>query len=190
MMSPRYYWKLSTRPEAIGDLMLSTMMHTPLGVKTLFDFGARHFASSRVGEYDGDTIQWHSYADITTQAAKLANALTHLGIGNGERVGTFLWNSAVHLSLYLAVPSIGGVLHTLNCRLAADQISFIINHANNKVVVVDGRLEEQFLPVLSQIPRVEHIIVVNPCGLLADDPRVIDVHELTKSSASHFDWIE
>ena len=190
MMSPRYCLKPSARSKAIGDLMLSTMMHTPLGVKTLFEFGARHFPSSRVGEYDGDAIQWHSYADITIQAAKVANALTQLGVGDGDRVGTFLWNSAIHLSLYLAVPSIGGVLHTLNCRLAADQISFIINHANNKVVVVDGRLEEQFLPVLSQIPRVEHIIVVNPCGLLANDPRVVDFHELTKSSASHFDWID
>lgn len=69
--------------------MLSTMMHTPLGVKTLFEFGARHFPSSRVGEYDGDAIQWHSYADITIQAAKVANALTHLGISDGDCIGTF-----------------------------------------------------------------------------------------------------
>ena len=101
-----------------GEMMLSTMMHTPLGVPTLFDYGRRHFASSRIGEYDGATIRWQSYAEIEQLACRLASALSAAGLQSGDRVGTFLWNSAVNLGAYLSVPSMGGVMHTLNCRLA------------------------------------------------------------------------
>ena len=94
--------------------MLSTMMNTPLGVSTLHRFGARHFATSRVGDYDGEQIHWRSYAEIDADSARLAQALTNLGIETGDRVGTFMWNSTEHLEAYLAVPSMGCVLHTLN----------------------------------------------------------------------------
>ncbi len=163
-------------------------MHTPLGVNTLFQFGARHFPTSRVADYDGETLRWSSYADITARAGQLANVLNTLGLQSGERVGTFLWNSSFNLSVYLAVPSMGGVMHTLNCRLAAEQISFIVNHANNRFVVVDGRLEEQFLPVLDHIPQVEKILVTAPQGLLAHDPRVIDIEPLLAAASIEFDW--
>lgn len=176
--------------KGIGELMLSTMMHTPLGVNTLFQFGARHFPTSRVGEYDGSAIHWHSYADITRQACQIANTLTVLGLDEGDRVATFLWNSATHLAVYLAVPSMGGVLHTLNCRLAPEQIAFIINHAADRFVVVDGRLEQQFLPVLEHIPGVEQILVVNPQGGLTDDPRVVDFDAVIKDAPAEFSWGE
>ena len=165
-------------------------MHTPLGVNTLFQFGARHFPTSRVGEYDGSAIVWLTYADICRQAGQLANGLTSLGLNNGDRVGTFLWNSAVHLSAYLAVPSMGGVLHTLNCRLAPEQIAFIINHANDRIVLVDGRLEEQFLPVLPHIPQVERIIVVGSQGGLEHDSRVINFDALIADASSDFPWCD
>ena len=144
--------------------MLSTMMHTSLGVNTLFRFGARHFANSRVADYDGEHLQWRSYKDVDSLAGRIASGLAALGVGNGDRVGTFLWNGVTHLGVYLAAPSMGAVLHTLNCRLAPDQIAYIINHANDCCVFVDGRLEAQFQPVLSQIPGVRHIIVCDPQG--------------------------
>ena len=98
-------------------------MNTPLGVKTLHRFGARHFSSSRVGDYDGQQIHWRSYADIDVSSARLANSLTRLGIVPGDRVGTFMWNSTQHLETYLAVPSLGAVLHTLTCRLSTEHIA-------------------------------------------------------------------
>jgi len=170
--------------------MLSTMMHTPLGVNTLFQFGARHFPTSRVADYDGETLHWSSYADITARAGQLANVLNSLGLQSGERVGTFLWNSSFNLSVYLAVPSMGGVMHTLNCRLAPDQIAYIANHAGDRYVLVDGRLEEQFLPVLDHIPQVEKILVTAPQGLLAHDPRVLDIEPLLAAAGTDFGWSE
>ncbi|MDG0991638.1 MAG: long-chain-fatty-acid--CoA ligase [Luminiphilus sp.] len=167
--------------------MLSTMMHTPLGVATLFKFGARHFSSSRVADYDGEDLHWWSYQQIESLAGRMANGLAALGVGSGDRVGTFLWNGVTHLGVYLAAPSMGAVMHTLNCRLAADQIAYIINHAQDRCVFVDGRLEAQFRPVLSQIPAVQHIIVANPQGGLEDN-RVISLESLLEHQPKHHDW--
>lgn len=169
--------------------MLSTMMHTSLGVHPLFKFGSRHFPTSRVADYDGEHLNWWSYQEIESLAGRLANGLTALGIGNGDRVGTFLWNGVNHLGVYLAAPSMGAVLHTLNCRLAADQVAYIINHANDRCVFVDGRLEAQFRPVLDQIPDVTHIIVCDPQGGL-DDERVVSLESLLANQVCHYDWPE
>ncbi len=172
--------------------MKSTMMNTPLGVKTLHRFGARHFSTSRVGDYDGQQIHWRSYAEIDANSARLANALTGLGIVPGDRVGTFMWNSTQHLETYLAVPSLGAVLHTLNCRLSAEHIAYIINHAADRFLMLDARLIETFLPVLPRIPDVEHVIVSgtgNDAAAL-NDPRVVSFESLLGDAEETFPWPE
>ena len=73
------------------------------------------------------------FATVGANAARLANALAGLGVGNGDRVGTFCWNSQEHLEAYLAVPAMGAVLHTLNIRLFPEQLTYVINHAEDKV---------------------------------------------------------
>jgi fatty-acyl-CoA synthase len=170
--------------------MLSTMMHLPLGVRTITTFGARHFASSRVGTYDGEALHWESYADIAAGAARLAHGLRGLGLASGDRVGTFLWNSVEHLQVYLAAPSMGGVLHTINCRLSPEHIRYIITHAADRFLVVDGRLEEAIAPLLPELDCVEAILVVGPRGGLAGDPRVHDYAEVLRGGADTFDWPE
>ena len=167
-------------------------MNTPLGVKTLHQFGARHFSTSRVGDYDGKQIRWRSYAEIDANSARLANALTRLGIVSGDRVGTFMWNSTQHLETYLAVPSLGAVLHTLNCRLSAEHIAYIINHADDRFLMLDARLIETFLPVLPRIPDVEHVIVSgtgNDAAAL-NDPRVVSFESLLGDAEETFPWPE
>ncbi|GAB5413944.1 MAG: long-chain fatty acid--CoA ligase [Congregibacter sp.] len=170
--------------------MLSTMMHLPLGVRTITEYGARHFATSRVGVYDGDQVRWESYAEIAAGAARLANGLRHLGLQNGDRVGTFMWNSVEHLQVYLAAPSMGGVMHTINCRLSPEHISYIINHAEDRFLIVDGRLEEFLAPALADLNTVEKILVVDPQESLAHDPRVLDFHDWVNDQDSNFDWPE
>lgn len=165
-------------------------MHTPIGVSTLLAFGRRHFADSRVGDYDGEQIHWSSFAEVEAQAARFANALAAEGFSRADVVATFMWNSTAHLAAYLAVPAMGGVLHTINCRLAAEQISYIINHAEDRWLLVDGRLEEQFAPVLASIPKVEKIIVVAPQGGLAHDPRVVSLAAFIGAHGDRFDWCE
>ncbi len=172
--------------------MMSTMMNTPLGVKTLHRFGARHFSTSRVGDYDGQQIHWRSYAEIDANSARLANALTRLGIVPGDRVGTFMWNSTQHLETYLAVPSLGAVLHTLNCRLSAEHIAYIINHAADRFLILDARLIDSFLPVLPLIPDVEHVIVSGTGNEAAalNDPRVVSYESLLGGAEETFPWPE
>ena len=169
--------------------MPSTMMHTPLGVATLLRFGARHFPNSRVADYDGADLTWHTYRDIVSLSGRVANGLLALGINAGDRVATFAWNSSEHLALYLAIPGTAAVMHTLNCRLAPEQIAYIINHANDRVVFIDGRLEAQFAPVLGMVKGVERFIVSRPSGQL-DDPRVVDFHDWLTTQSEDFSWRE
>ncbi|MDC0574233.1 long-chain-fatty-acid--CoA ligase, partial [Luminiphilus sp.] len=173
--------------------MLSTMMHTPLGVITLHRFGARHFGSSRVGDYDGERIHWRSYEEIDSASARLANALTTLGLSEGDRVGTFMWNSTQHLEAYLAVPSMGGVLHTLNCRLSAAHVAYIINHAGDRFLIIDGRLLDSFLPILPLIPNVECLIVTETGHDMAaslNDPRMVSYEDIVAEAEAGFSWPE
>jgi fatty-acyl-CoA synthase len=169
------------------------MMNTPLGVKTLHRYGERHFSTSRVGDYDGEQIHWRSYAEIDANSARLANALTRLGIVSGDRVGTFMWNSSQHLETYLAVPSLGAVLHTLNCRLSAEHIAYIINHAADRFLVLDARLIDSFLPVLPLITDVEHVIVAgggDDATAALNDPRVMSYESLLRDAEETFPWPE
>ena len=169
--------------------MLSTMMNTPLGVATLHRFGARHFASSRVGDYDGKQVQWRRYDEIDADSARLAHGLLRLGLAEGDRVGTFMWNSTRHLEVYLAVPSMGAVLHTVNCRLSPEHIAYIIDHAGDRFLIVDSRLASVLLPVLPLIPKVEALIVTGDAASL-DDPRVIAYDALLADSPTDYHWPE
>ena len=170
--------------------MLSTMMHLPLGVRTIAAFGARHFASSRVGEYAGAAIQWQCYDAVYAGAARLAHALAGLGLAAGDRVGTFMWNSVPHLQAYLAVPAMGGVLHTINCRLSGEHIAYIINHAQDRFLIVDGRLQERLTAVLDKLPGVEKILLVQPRGALSCEPRVIDFSDALAGQPDTYTWPE
>ena len=183
----------STMKNTVKNIMMSTMMNTPLGVKTLHRFGARHFSTSRVGDYDGRQIHWRSYAEIDANSARLANALTRLGIVPGDRVGTFMWNSTQHLETYLAVPSLGAVLHTLNCRLSAEHVAYIINHASDRFLILDARLIDSFLPVLPLIPDVEHVIVSgggDDAVAALSDARAVSYESLLRDTEEAFPWPE
>ena len=105
--------------------------------------------------------------DCATRARRLASGLARLGIGDGDRVVTLLWNQTEHLELYFAVPLMGAVLHTLNPRLSADELGFIVNDAEDRAVVVD----ESLLNVLESMHdarRFEHVIVVSHSGRSPD----------------------
>src|SRR5690606_40817912 len=90
---------------------------------------------------------------------RLAGALTELGVGRGDRVATFAWNHHRHLELYFAVPAVGAVLHTLNIRLSQDDIGYILDHAGDRVVVVDESLLPQIRPVLDARPAIKVVVM-------------------------------
>jgi fatty-acyl-CoA synthase len=88
-----------------------------------------------------------SYGEVAQRVDRLARVLERLGVKQGDRVGTFAWNNQRHLELYMAIPCVGAVLHTLNVRLFAEQLTYIVNHAEDTVIFVDDSL----VPILAEL---------------------------------------
>jgi fatty-acyl-CoA synthase len=93
------------------------------------------------------SVQRASFEEVSERVDRLARALSRLGVEQGDRVGTFAWNNQRHFELYFAIPCVGAVLHTLNIRLFAEQLTYIVNHAEDKVIFVDDSL----VPVLEKL---------------------------------------
>jgi fatty-acyl-CoA synthase len=101
-------------------------------------------------------VERATHAEVAERIDRLARALRKLGVEQGERVGTFAWNNQRHLELYFAIPCIGAVLHTLNIRLFAEQLTYIVNHAQDRVIFVDDSLVpllEELAPSFSTVER-------------------------------------
>jgi fatty-acyl-CoA synthase len=92
-------------------------------------------------------VQRASFEEVSPRIDRLARALVRLGVEPGDRVGTFAWNNQRHFELYFAIPCVGAVLHTLNIRLFEEQLTYIVNHAEDKVIFVDDSL----VPVLEKL---------------------------------------
>jgi fatty-acyl-CoA synthase len=141
--------------------MRSTMPTQSLQVSRLLQHGAGVHGDTEVVTWTEAGPRRTSFAQVARDAARLAHALRDdLGITADQRVATFMWNNAEHLVTYFAVPSMGAVLHTLNIRLSADQLSYIATHAGDTVVIVDGTLVPLLARVLPGMPTVEHVVVV------------------------------
>ena len=141
--------------------MYSTMQNFPLTVTSILRHGCGvngdRTVTTATGEGGYRTI---TYRELGEQAARLANALRRIGITGDERVATFMWNNAEHLAAYLAAPAMGAVLHTLNIRLSPEQIAFIANEAEDRVVVADLSLAAQLAAVLPLLETVHTVIAV------------------------------
>jgi fatty-acyl-CoA synthase len=173
-------------------MSFSTMMDRPLLISDLFEHGRRLYANSRVitvGE-GGDRIS--TYAEVGDRTEQLAKALITLGVEREDRVGTFCWNSQEHLEAYFAISSMGAVMHTLNIRLFPEQLAFVVNHAKDKVIIVDDTLVPLLAKVVKELDTVEHIIVVGggDDAPLREAPRA-SLHryeELLSSQSPGIDW--
>ena len=117
-------------------------MDYPLTTNTILKYGNSAFNHKKVISHLPDgTRHEYSFGDLYKRCNKLANALTQkLGITKGDMVGTFAWNHYQHLELYYGIPGIGAICHTINIRLSPQQIEFIINHSEDKVIFVDATL--------------------------------------------------
>ena len=135
------------------------MMDYPLTVPLLLDRAARYFPEVEVVSRRPDrSLERSNYGEIRRRAHQLAGALARLGVGRGDRVATLGWNNARHLEAYFGVPLMGGVVHTLNPRLSPADLVYIVNHADDSVLLVDDVL----LPVLEQLRgqvSLKHVVV-------------------------------
>ena len=137
----------------------STIPDFPLTIRGIFEHGERIYRASEVATCGGDQMRRASYAQVGERVRRLAGALGKLGIGAGDRVGTFAWNNQEHLEAYYAVPSMGAVLHCINIRLFPDQLVYIVNHAADRIVIVDGSLTPLLAKIAGQLTTVERYIV-------------------------------
>jgi fatty-acyl-CoA synthase len=140
--------------------MLSTMQDHPLTISDLFTYGRKVHAGSTVATFEGEATRRATFAEVAARAERLAAALARLGLEPGDRVATFGWNTQEHLEAYFAVPCMGAVLHTLNIRLFPEQLVYIANHAEDRVVIVEDTLVPQLAKVRDQLKTVQHVIVV------------------------------
>lgn len=173
--------------------MQSTMQDFPLTITTIMRYGADAFGDVEVSTWTGDGSRRRGYAEIGERAARLAGALRGLGVDGDQRVATFMWNNTEHLEAYLAVPSMGAVLHTLNLRLFPDQLVYIANHAEDYVVIVDGSLIPLLAGVLPQLKTVRHVIVVGEGDTSPLDGAGKELHsyeDLLAAAPPTFDWPE
>ncbi|WP_328632914.1 long-chain fatty acid--CoA ligase [Streptomyces sp. NBC_00356] len=175
--------------------MLSTMQDVPLTVTRILQHGARVHGSSQITTWTGEAEpRRRSFREAAERANQLANALRdELGVREDDRVATLMWNNAEHVEAYFAVPCMGAILHTLNLRLPAEQLAWIVNHAADKVVLVNGSLLPMIAPLLSKLPTVEHIVVSGPGDRSVLDGASAQVHEYEELIADRpttYDWPE
>jgi len=136
--------------------MLGLMMDRPLLIRDIELRAERLFGAREIVSRTQDAVERCTYAEAVDRARRLASSLIRLGIGPGDRVATFGWNSRRHLELYLAVPSMGAVLHTLNIRLFEDDLRYIVAHAQDRVIFLDTSLAD----VMPRFDGVEHEVAM------------------------------
>ncbi len=151
--------------------MLSTMMDVQLTITSLMRYGTTAYGDKEVVTWTGDGTRRQTYAETGRRAGQLANALRSLGVDGDQRVATLMWNNSEHLEAYLAIPSMGAVLHTLNLRLDPATIGYIATHAEDDVVIVDRTLVPLLAQVLPHATTIRHVLVTGPASV-ADDPEV------------------
>ncbi|MGW2559204.1 long-chain fatty acid--CoA ligase [Streptomyces sp. NPDC001514] len=174
--------------------MRSTMMDNPLQVSRLLEHGRTVHGASEVVTWTAEGARRTTFAEVGSQAARLAHALrTDLGVTGDERVATLMWNNAEHMVAYLAVPSMGAVLHTLNPRLFPEQLAYIVNHAEDRVIIIDSTLIPLLANVLPQLTTLHHVIVVgdgDTNNLVRDGLTVHRYDHLIAGKSDHFPWPE
>ncbi len=169
------------------------MQEVPLSIARLLRFGATVHGTSTVSTWTGEGVRRATYAEVGSRAAQLAHALRELGVSGDDRVATFMFNNQEHLEAYLAVPSMGAVLHTLNIRLFPEQLVYIANHAQDQVVIVDGALIPLLAKVLPEMTTVRHVVVSGAgdrTPLAIPTVQVHDYDELIAAQPTTFDWPE
>jgi fatty-acyl-CoA synthase len=169
--------------------VLSTMQDAPLLVSGILRHGQQVYGDSRVTTITGPEGESTSatFAEVAERSERLASALARIGVGDSDRVGTFLWNNQTHQEAYLAIPSMGAVLHTLNLRLFPEQLAYVINHAEDQVIIVDASLVPLLARVRDQLTTVKHIVVAGD-GDTEALGETLPYEELLAAEEPGYDW--
>jgi fatty-acyl-CoA synthase len=180
--------------------MQGLMMDWPLVIPNILRRAGQFFADKEIVSRQGDGSLWRSnYGEVERRVHRLMNVLRKLGVQPGDRVATFAWNHQRHLELYFAVPSLGAILHTINIRLPREQLVYIINHAEDRVIFVDKSLAGILAEMQRDLRTVQKYVLMDDLGpaplgvpnpavdyeeMLADVPEHTEFPDLEENTAS------
>jgi fatty-acyl-CoA synthase len=168
--------------------MKGQMMHYPLTTTAILEYGNRVFSHKEIITKlpDGSRHQY-SFHDLYIRS----HALVHqLNIKPGDKVATFAWNHYQHIELYYAIPGMGAVCHPLNIRLSGEQVEYIVNHAEDKVIFIDASLVPLFEKIAALTPMVQRFVLLNaPAGFVTTLPNTIHYEELLANASANFEWM-
>jgi fatty-acyl-CoA synthase len=156
--------------------MKGLMQDIPLSITHLFDRAEKYFRHKQVVTATAAGRERITYGDWADRTRRLGGVLDTLGISDDGRVATFAWNTARHLELYFAAPCTGRVLHTLNIRLFPEQLTYIVNHADDEVIFVDRSLLALLAPLVPTFERLRHLVLMDDGK--GDIPTDLNGHEL------------
>ena len=169
--------------------MESLMMDFPLTLQHAFNRAVRLFSKKEIVTQTDSGLHRYTFQEWGKRTLQLANALNRAGVKEGDRIATFGWNTYRHLELYFAIPCLGAVLHTLNIRLFAEQLVYIINNAEDSMIFVDGDLMPILEGLADQLKTVKQYVVMgdapNATGKLQPS---IDYETFIAGQPEHFDW--
>ncbi|HZG71534.1 MAG TPA: AMP-binding protein, partial [Chondromyces sp.] len=137
------------------------MMNTPLILTSMIERAEKYFPEKQVVSRTLSGIQRFTYREFGKRTRRLASALEKLGMTKGDKIGTFAWNHHRHLEAYFAVPCRGAVLHMVNIRLSHEHLVYVINHAEDKIMLVDEDLVPIMEAVQDQLTSVECFIIMS-----------------------------
>ncbi|MGI9291803.1 MAG: long-chain fatty acid--CoA ligase [Gammaproteobacteria bacterium] len=169
------------------------MSQQPLLITAIMEFARVNHGEREIVSVTHDIpCHRYTYEEAFNRAAQLAHALTESGIGPGDRVGTLAWNDHRHFELYYGVSCLGGVCHTINPRLFKDQIEYIINHAEDRIIFTDP----MFVPLLEeleqQLDKVEQFVVLGDAKHMPSSSlsNVTDYESFIADKPEQYDWPE
>ncbi len=171
-------------------MLAGRMMDFPLTLTHFLERARTFFGRTEiVSRLPDKTLVRGTYDDLYRRTSKLAGALSRLGVRPGDRVATLCWNHQRHLEVYLGAPAMGAVVHTLNLRLHPNELGYIANHAEDKVVVVDRSLLPLWRKFAAEVTSVQHVIVVPDLPAPGGEPSAeLDYEELIAPEKDEYAW--
>jgi acyl-CoA synthetase (AMP-forming)/AMP-acid ligase II len=190
MVSPR----TEDAVEGTGEeAMLGMMMNRPLLISSLIEYAARyHGDTGIVSRAVEGGIHRTDYASVERRARQMAQALQRLGVRHGDRVGTLAWNGYRHLELYFAISGMGAVCHTINPRLFVDQLRYIVNHAEDKVLFLDLTFVPLVEKLAAELKPVRHFVIMTDRAHMPKTslPDALCYEELIGAETGELGWPE
>lgn len=170
-----------------------TMQTTPLLMHRLLFRGAVVQPDEEIVTLTATGTRRQTVRATAERAHQLAHALAAAGVRPGDRVGTFMWNGSRHWEAYLAIASMGAVLHTLNVRLGAADLEYIVNHAEDSVIIADADLLPLLEPLAAKLPTVRKVVVATEPGCegwSTSLPAAVDYEDFIGGQPTRYAWPE